>query len=118
MKHFEPWVLRQNIKRHRILLAPGTADSKPRHSGSAGSCARQKLNHLPGLHVNEVELCHQLLDKPWCLFSEQSKKDVKIIHPHMLGLKIVCTVDMVLRNVQAVFLACLGESSNGQNPFT
>lgn len=67
--------------------------------------------------MSEVELWHQLLDKPWWLFSLQRKKDVKIIHPHMLGLKIICTVDTSLRIVQAIFLAYLGESSNDQNPF-
>lgn len=72
----------------------------------------EKTDSLAQPHVREVEQWDQLPDEPFWLFSQWSAKHVKIIHPHMLGLKIVCTVDPFVRNVQAVFSVHLGLSSN------
>lgn len=68
--------------------------SRKQHSGEPDSLARR--------HVHEVEQWDQL---PCWLFSLWREKHVKIIHPHMLGLKIVCSVDPFIRNVQPLFLS-------------
>lgn len=72
----------------------------------------EKTDSLAQRHVREVEQWYQLPDEPCWLFSQWSEKHVKIIHTHMLGLKIVCTVDPFRRNMQPVFSIHLGESSN------
>ena len=72
----------------------------------------EETGSLAQRHVREVEQWDQLPDRPCWLFSQRSEKHVKIIHPHMLGLKIVRTVDPFIRNVQLFFSVHLGESSN------
>lgn len=74
------------------------------------------LNHLPRQHLHQVEQWDQLVGKLWWLFSQWSEKRVKIVHHHMLGLKIVFTADPFIRIVQPAFFVCLGESSNNQKP--
>ena len=75
------------------------------------------LAHWLRRPVREVEQWDQTPDKPCWLFPPWSEKHVKIIHPHVLGLQIVGSVDPFIRNMQPLFSAHPGERSNDQKRF-